>query len=177
MPRWMLPLTLAVSLLSACADPTPTSPAGGASSGAVDERRVGVYSSVIEELVGTEGFEWRRVYVVTELCDDPALPEPGTGGCDDRLSEADQRWLLERLDIDGLRFIDDPTPLYDDRWMQGPPRDVVLTLGPIVVRGDGVRVGASYGCGGLCGSGSTYVLEPKGDGWSVVGRRGPMWIA
>ena len=76
-----------------------------------------------------------------------------------------------------MRFIEDPTPLYDDRWMQGPPRDIVVTLGPIVERGDEVRVGASYGCGGLCGAGSTYVLERRADTWSVVGRRGPMWIA
>ena len=176
MHRSML-LLLAVTVLTACAsppaipvdDPAPT----------VDEQRVGVYASVIEELVGAERLDWRRLYVVTTLCDDPADPEPDpdAAACDDLLSNAEQQALSDRLDGARMRFIEDPTPLYDDRWMQGPPRDIVVTLGPIVERGDEVRVGASYGCGGLCGAGSTYVLERRADTWSVVGRRGPMWIA
>ena len=86
--------------------------------------------------------------------------------------------LRERLGIDGLRFVDDPTPIYEhEGWLTGRPREIVLRLGPIVERDGEVRVGASYGCGGLCGSGTTYVLERRGRQWKVVGQRGMMWIA
>lgn len=169
--------------LAACAEATTPSPADGSSASvtptpAVSERRVDVYGALIPELVGSEGMEWRRVYVVTSLCTDPTeLVGDDTKDCDDLISEAEQQVLRERLAIEDLRFIDDPTSLYDDDWFQGPPNEVVVTLGPIVERADGIRVGASYGCGGLCGSGSTWVLEERGGRWAVVGTRGPSWIA
>ena len=95
----------------------------------VDQRRVGVYATLVDELAGAESAEWRRVYVVTSLCRDPAAPqETSTAPCDDVLTEAEQAALRGRLGAEHLRFIDDPTTLYDDDWMQGPPRDVVLTL-------------------------------------------------
>ncbi len=122
--------------------------------------------------------DWRRVYVVTSLCTEPGRAVgDDTGGCDDVLSEAEQQALRERLEVENLRFIDDPTPLYDDEWFQGPPNEVVVTLGPIVERAGEVRVGASYGCGGLCGAGNTWVLEERDGTWTVVGTRGPAWIA
>ncbi|MGZ8630919.1 MAG: hypothetical protein ACXWZF_08120 [Actinomycetota bacterium] len=164
--------------LAACADPGTPATDGDATAPApqLDERRLGVYQTLISELVGAEPMEWRRVYILTGLCSDAADPM-GPEACDDSFSEAERTALRERLDIEHLRFIDDPAPLYDDEWMQGPPHEIVLTLGPIVERSGEIRVGASYGCGGLCGSGSTYVLEERGGDWSVVGQRGPMWIA
>jgi hypothetical protein len=177
--RSLIPITLAF-VLAACANASTGAGSGGVAEPppAVDQRRVGVYATLIDELTRAESAEWRRIYVVTTLCRNPAEPEDtSAGSCDDVLTEAEQAALRERLGAEHLRFVDDPTPLYDDSWMQGPPRDVVLTLGPIVERDDEVRVGASYACGGLCGSGTTYVLRPDGDLWSVVGQRGPMWIA
>lgn len=167
--------------LAACADATTPSPADGSSASpptTVDERRVGVYGALIPELVGSEGMQWRHIYVVTNLCGNPADPVAhGTGDCGDVLTETEQQALRERLDLENLRFIDDPEPLYDDGWFQGPPNEVVVTLGPIIERAGGVRVGASYGCGGLCGAGNTWVLEELDEEWSVVGSRGPGWIA
>lgn len=177
--RSLIPITLAF-VLAACANASTGTGSDGvaAPSPAVDPRRVGVYATLIDELTRAESAQWRRVYVVTSLCRDPAaLEETSAAPCGDVLTEAEQAALRERLRGEHLRFVDDPTPLYDDDWLQGPPRDVVLTLGPIVERDDEVRVGASYGCGGLCGSGTTYVLRSDGDVWSVVGQRGPMWIA
>jgi hypothetical protein len=170
-------LALAVSL-AACDDATTPTADGraGSSPPTVDERRVGVYGALITELAGEEPIGWRHVYVVTHLCENASEPmEPKR--CDDVLSEAERAALRSRLDDMRLRFIDDPTELYDDPWLQGPPRDVVIRLGPIVERAGEVRVGASYGCGGLCGGGTTYVLEEDEDSWSVVGQRGGMWIA
>jgi hypothetical protein len=176
--RSLIPSVLAIVLAGCANASTGGSHGSAAPSPAVDQRRVGVYATLIDELAGAESAEWRRVYVVTSLCRDPAAPqESATAACDDVLTEAEQAALRGRLGAEGLRFIDDATSLYDDDWMQGPPRDVVLTLGPIVEHDDEVRVGASYACGGLCGSGTTYVLRPDGDRWSVVGQRGPMWIA
>ena len=179
--RRMLVFTILALALVACSDAAPPPTGGSGTTGGtptpeLDEQRLGVYSALIEELVGAEPMDWRRVYVLTGLCADAADPM-GPKACDDSLSEAERAALRERLAIERLRFIDDPTPLYDDDWMQGPPREIVLTLGPIVERAGEIRVGASYGCGGLCGSGTTYVLEESEGDWSVVGQRGPMWIA
>ena len=177
MRRIAVIVALTVSLV-ACNDAATPSSDGGTTSPppALDERRVGVYGSLITELSGEEPIGWRHVYVVTRLCENASEPmEPKR--CDDLLSEAERTALRERLGGMSLRFIDDPTPLYDDRWLQGPPRDVVIRLGPIVERAGEVRVGASYGCGGLCGGGTTYVLEEADGSWSVVGQRGGMWIA
>ena len=177
--RSFIPTVVAIAL-AACANASTGAGSGGSSdpSPAVDQRRIGVYATLIDELAAAESAEWRRIYVVTSLCKDPAaLEESSAAPCDDLLTGAEQAALRERLGADRLRFIDDPTPLYDGAWMQGPPRDVVLTLGPIVEHDDEVRVGASHACGGLCGSGTTYVLQPDGDLWTVVGQRGPMWIA
>ena len=177
--RSLIPTVFAIAL-AGCANASTGSGSSGSAEPPppVDQRRLGVYATLIDELAGAESAEWRRVYVVTSLCRDPAAPqESSTAPCDDVLTEAEQAALRGRLGAEHLRFIDDPATLYDDDWMQGPPRDVVLTLGPIVEHDDEVRVGASYACGGLCGSGTTYVLQSDGDLWSVVGQRGPMWIA
>jgi hypothetical protein len=63
--------------------------------------------------------------------------------------------------------------------MSGPPETLVLRLGTIVDHGAGVEVGGSFGCGGLCGSGSTYLLEEAETGgtWEVIGTTGVTWIA
>jgi len=169
-----------VLALAACTDPSPTQ--GGSSSiplpsPEVDEERLGVYSALIAELSGAESGDWHRVYVVTGLCDDAAEPS-SPKGCEDSLSAAEQAALRDRLGIDGLRFVDDPTPIYEhEGWFGGRPTEIVVRLGPIAERDGEVRVGASYGCGGLCGSGTTYVLERRGQAWKVVGQRGGMWIA
>jgi hypothetical protein len=169
-----------VLLLAACADATEPPAADGGSTPPppeIDERKVGVYGALIPELVSSEGMDWRRVYVVTGLCTDPTdVVGEGSKHCDDVLSEADQRALREQLDLENLRFIDDPTVLYDDDWFQGVPNEIVVTLGPIVERADEVKVGASYGCGGLCGAGNTWKLEERDGAWTVVGTR-PAWIA
>ena len=179
--RRMLVFTLlalaAIRVLRPRAAPTGSSgTTGGTPAPELDEQRLGVYSALIEELVGrADGLA--RVYVLTGLCADAADPM-GPKACDDSLSEAERAALRERLAIEHLRFIDDPTPLYDDDWMQGRRGEIVSSRSGRSWS-EPVRSGsgASYGCGGLCGSGDMYVLEESGGDWSVVGQRGPMWIA
>jgi hypothetical protein len=163
------------SFLTACAERS------GPAAPTFDERRLGVYEALTRELVGSEdldGSRWERVVIVSELCANAgAADEPD--GCEDALAADEQVELARRLDglADRIEFIEDPTPLYDDAWFEGDQRLIVVHLGTIVPTGDGVRVGGSYGCGGLCSSGTTYLLERRADGWKVVGTEGVAWIA
>ena len=110
MRRIAVIVALTVSLV-ACNDAATPSSDGGTTSPppALDERRVGVYGSLITELSGEEPIGWRHVYVVTRLCENASEPmEPKR--CDDLLSEAERTALRERLGGMSLRFIDDPGP-------------------------------------------------------------------
>jgi hypothetical protein len=171
-------LTIFALLLAACAnDPVPGS-AAGSPEPQLDETRLGIYESMARELVGVERIEWKKIVIVSKLCANAGGAE-GPEGCDDALSSAEQDELARRLGDLGTKvtFVEDPTPLYDDGWMTGPPEILVLRLGTITERGDGVQLGGSYGCGGLCGGGTTYLLEQTADGWEVVGTTGTAWIA
>jgi hypothetical protein len=170
-------LVLAVTL-AACADPPAPAPAGGDPEPQLDERRLAIYEVLIRELAGAEdlgdGDTWERVVIVSKLCENAAEPFPPEG-CDDELSEAEQVELAQRLERVGstVTFVNDPTPIDD----VSAPGSVVVRVGPIAPYGDGVEVGGSYVCGGLCGSGTTYLLEESAGGWEVVGNTGSAWIA
>lgn len=171
-------LTIFALVLAACADDPAPGPASGPAEPQLDQTRMGIYESLARELVGAEKVEWKKIVIVSELCANAGGAE-GPEGCDDSLGAAEQDELAQRLGDLGPRisFVEDPTPLYDEAWMTGPPETLVLRLGTITDRRDGVEVGGSYGCGGLCGGGTTYLLEEKTDGWEVVGTTGPVWIA
>jgi hypothetical protein len=171
-------LAIFALVLSACADDPAPGPASGPAEPQLDQTRMGIYESLARELVGAEKVEWKKIVIVSELCANAGGAE-GPEGCDDSLGAAEQDELAQRLGDLGPRisFVEDPTPLYDEAWMTGPPETLVLRLGTITDRGDGVEVGGTYGCGGLCGGGTTYLLEEKTDGWEVVGTTGPVWIA
>jgi hypothetical protein len=171
-------LTILALVLAACADDPAPGPATGPAKPQLDQTRMGIYESLARELVGTEKIEWKKMVIVSKLCDNAGDAE-GPKGCDDALSVAEQNDLAQRLGDLGpsVTFVEDPTPLYDDEWMSGPPETIVLRLGTITESGDGVEVGGSYGCGGLCGGGTTYLLEEKTGGWEVTGTTGTAWIA
>ena len=173
-------LTIFALVLAACADKPAPRPASGPAEPQVDQTRMGIYESLSRELVGAEKADWEKIVIVSKLCANAGGAE-GPKGCDDALSAAEQAELAQRLGDLGppITFTEDPTPLYDEEWMSGPPEIMVLRLGTITDRGAGVEVGGSYGCGGLCGGGTTYLLEETataGD-WEVTGTTGPAWIA
>jgi hypothetical protein len=134
---------------------------------------------MIRELAGAEGPSWERIFVVTQICANAGDATEPTG-CSEALSPTDQLALADALPqlSERLRFIDDPSRLYSDAWFEGTgPSTVVIRVGPVVWTAGGAEVGASYGCGGLCGSGTTYRLETSSDGWTVTDTTGPTWIA
>jgi hypothetical protein len=173
-------LTIFALILAACADKPAPGPASGPAEPQLDQTRMGVYEGLARELVGTEKIEWKKIVIVSELCANAGGAEEPKG-CDDSLTAAEQNDLSQRLADLGppISFVEDPTPLYDDEWMSGAPETIVLRLGTITDHGAGVEVGGSFGCGGLCGSGTTYLLEETataGD-WEVTGTTGTAWIA
>jgi hypothetical protein len=185
MRRTALLLLVSVVLVACAEDPPPTGsgPTGPASWPApsaepIEAARIDIYESLARELVGAEAVEWKRIVIVSELCENAGEPRQ-MRGCDDILSTAEQDELAGRLDdlAPTISFTEDPTSLYDEEWFNGAPEIIVLRLGTIEEKDDGVEVGGSFGCGGLCGSGTTYLLERTDDGWEVVGTTGPGWIA
>jgi hypothetical protein len=171
-------LTILALALAACADEPAPGPASGPAEPQLDETRMGIYESLARELVGTEQIEWKKIVIVSKLCANAGGAETPKG-CDDALTAAERTDLAQRLGDLGppIAFVEDPTPLYDDEWMSGAPETIVLRLGTIADHGAGVEVGGSFGCGGLCGSGSTYLLEERAGSWEVTGTTGSTWIA
>jgi hypothetical protein len=173
MRRPLLPAVV-LFLLAACADPMPP----GAGGPDADTTRLDVYETVVRHLAGQEPFEWNEVVIVRSICANAGEPAEHTD-CTEEFATQDESALLGRL-VDlapTVRFVDDPTPMFDDDWMQGEPAAIVMWLGPIEEKGDEVHVGGSFGCGGLCGSGTTWVLHERAEGWKVTGSVGGTWIA
>jgi hypothetical protein len=72
--------------------------------------------------------------------------------------------------IDSL--VDVPVDPADGRIAQG--EGIVITLGNIHPQKDNsVQLPFFMTCGGLCGIGKTYTLNPLGDAWQVTGSVGP----
>ena len=173
MRRSLLFVFVGALMLSACADPAP--PSAGPDPGVT---RLDVYEATVCHLAGQESFDWTEVVIVRGICANAGEPAEHTD-CESAFSPDDESALRGRL-VDlapKVRFVDDPTPMFDDDWMQGEPDRIVLWLGPIDEQGDEVHVGGSFGCGGLCGSGTTWVLREKPEGWKVTGSTGGTWIA
>jgi hypothetical protein len=176
MRRFLLLAAAVGSLIfAACADPAAP---GAGGSPEPDATHLEVYETMVRHLAGQEQIQWSEVVIVRGICANAGEPAEHTG-CDEEFSASDEEAMLGRLaDLaPTVRFVDDPTPMFDEDWMQGEPDRIVLWLGPIEDKGDEIQVGGSFGCGGLCGSGSTWVLREKADGWKVTGSTGSMWIA
>lgn len=175
MRRSLLLAVVGALILGACAD--PAAPRGG---GAPDPdiTRLDVYETMVRHLAGQEHFAWTEVVIVRGICANAGEPAEHNR-CDTEFTADDETALLSRLTnlAPTVRFVNDPTRLFDKDWFEGEPDQIVLWLGPIVDRGDELHVGGSFGCGGLCGSGSTWVLREETDGWQVTGSTGGTWIA
>lgn len=154
---------LCVLWLSACADPQvagdadPTSP----SSATAALGRADAYEALIRYLADPER---EPIYVSPRLCFQ--LMEPDMS-CPDHLSPAEQAELSQRLaDLGHVRFTSEdghgPEPGKDEPYQ-------LITLGPVQEKPDGLRVEGGTVCGGLCGTGSVYILVASDDGYTVTG--------
>jgi hypothetical protein len=149
-----------------------TTPVGDAlstpTSGGPD--RVGVYAALIRFLVASPDTEGR---IGSDIHVDPTLCSIDHSNCKDRLSDEEQTAIASQLgDLGTVRFI--------EGFSDGDPTKILL--GPIDETADGTRVEGGSICGGLCGTGGTYIVEPttSGDpGYVVTGidRSYGTWIA
>ena len=150
------------------------------------ERTSAIYAAVIRQLLTKdaylrEGRPFERVFVVrTE-----GEPSVGTESPLRPFSSAVERAILEALrDLPPVRFVADlDTAVMNEKSCRGlgvTRGGVLVSLGPITdARGEAVTV-ASFlvsGCLGKNGQWLTYVLEPRGSGWRVVGPKGPVAIS
>lgn len=122
----------------------------------VTDQRLGVYEAMIRRLADPRGS--KPIYVSAQLCSMLGGDRP----CD-RISKAEQQELITRLgDLGTIEF-----------WREGESalngRYPVILLGPIIEKPDGPRVEGGSVCGGLCGSGSMYIVVPTDTGFEVTG--------
>jgi hypothetical protein len=156
-------LVMVAVLLAACANP-PVVPSGGDESPSPTPSetspRVAIYETMIRHLVDPKGAQ--SIYVVTKVC---GMLLKAKTECPDPLSIEEQEALLPMLDDLGdiqFRNEDDPPLPFDE-----PIQEILL--GPIVDKPDGLRVEGGSVCGGLCGTGSVYVLVETEIGYEVTG--------
>lgn len=164
--------------LAACANPAVPGSGGTPGTPEPDTTRLDVYETMIRHLAAQEAFSWNQIVVVRGICANAGSPMEKKG-CGETFTAGEEAALIERLADVGskVRFVEDPTPLFDDDWFQGEPDRIVVWLGPIEDEGGELHVGGSFGCGGLCGSGATWILREQGAGWKVTGSTGSTWIA
>jgi hypothetical protein len=187
-------LIAAVALaLSACGsvseqDDRPQATGAGSAGGpAKIERDADIYAAVVRQLVtkdhtfGRAPSPFTHVYIVDGVvadASDPRMPayldvrRPFAPAAKSRMRDS-----LE--DLPPIEFVADPRGVVVDR--SDCPRvradGVLLSLGPISGGARRVTVpnGLFFAC--LGGQWLTYVLEPRGDAWTVVGTKGPVAIS
>lgn len=130
--------------------PTPSS---------ASDDRISAYEALIRYLADRNLSG--SIYVSADLCSMLAhTPGPS---CSDRLTHAEQRELAARLEDLGKVIFQTDTDGRRNRLPQ-------ILLGPIIEESDGLRIEGGSVCGGLCGSGAMYKLEPTDMGYRVAGR-------
>jgi hypothetical protein len=151
------------------------------------ERTSAIYAAVIRQLVtkdhflGEEPTPFERVFVVRTA----GNPYVRTESPPRPVSSAVERGIVEALrDLPPVSLVADPdTVIVDEKSCRGPAvrrGGLLISLGPIATaRREAVTV-ASFlvsGCLGKNGQWLTYVLEPAGGSWRVVGTQGPIAIS
>jgi hypothetical protein len=163
MRRIPFALVIVAVLLAACAEPSLLPGGGGSSPSPTPSEtspRVAIYETMIRHLVDPKGAQ--PIYVMTKVCG--MLMKPETE-CPDPLSIEEQEALLPRLaDLGDVQFRDEHDPPLP---MDEPIQEILL--GPIVHKLDGLRVEGGSVCGGLCGTGSVFVLVETEGGYEVTG--------
>jgi hypothetical protein len=142
----------------------PASPTPSASDAIA--RQADIYAAIIGD-----GERFGDLLVVDRVCAD-ADGMAASHGCAP-MDPALQQALTGRLGR--VTFIHDPAPIQERLISKGGV--IIYRFGPVSGSGDRVEVPASYWCGGLCGAGSTHVVELVNGTWSVTGSVGAGWIS
>jgi hypothetical protein len=163
MNRTSFGLVVVAVLLAACAEPSLAPGGGGSSPSPTPSEtspRVAIYETMIRYLVDPKGAQ--PIYVNTKVC---GMLMKSKTECPDPLSIEEQEALLPMLgDLGDIQFRneDDPPLPFDE-----PIQEILL--GPIVEKPDGLLVEGGSVCGGLCGTGSVFVLVETTGGYEVTG--------
>ncbi len=158
----VLVLVLAVAAVACGRNLEPAAPGDGGDG--VDQRKIAIYEAVIRAQVE---FKEDPVYIYTRLCEKAGDPG-GKQDCPDALSPEEQDALLTALsDYSPLAFVSETGDITDR--ILGGEGGQLIHLGPIAEVDGRIQVPGSHYCGGLCGGGSTWVVEETAEGWEVTG--------
>ncbi len=159
---------VAVMLLAvataACGRNVVHNPSPAAGSAGVDQRKIAIYEAVVRSQ--TE-FKQDPVYIYVKLCEDAGGAGSPTD-CSGALSPEEQDALAAALsDYSSLAFVSEIGDI-TEHIFKGEGGQLIR-LGPIAEVGGRIQVPGSHYCGGLCGGGSTWVVEDTTEGWKVAG--------
>lgn len=107
-----------------------------------------------------------RTHICTTVAQAPAGQE-----CDDGIIPPDVQQAVVTSLGDAVRFADDPP------FPRDPGDSTIVVFGELVLTGDQAELGMEYGCGPLCGQGSTLLLDRSDGAWTVTGASGSGWIS
>jgi hypothetical protein len=144
-----------------------------------------IYAAVIRQLYEVDNsFEqppnWPYLYILSET--DDSIAGLGEVEPSETIPPAAQAAITDLLadlpaEITWIESWDD-APIEEEGGAVRAGDGVIVTLGNIhPTDEDTVEVPSGLYCGGLCGTGMTYVVEREGDAWVVMGVTGPVWIS
>jgi hypothetical protein len=131
--------------------------------------RLDVYEAVIRHLARfAPPPPWTEAVIAKAICAN-AGAATAHAGCEDQFRPEDEAALIARLaDLAPVvRFAAGVANQWDVKWA-GEQAGVVIWLGPIMEGATHVRIAASVACGGVCGTGATWTVEHRPEGWTVT---------
>jgi hypothetical protein len=145
------------------------------------DRDVAVYAAVIRHMTTEQGQAsgYPVIYVLDGV--DPGAADPDAGDGPLRpIPEETQAAITEALaDVGRIEFVADRASVIGPQ-SQGARVEgggILITLGPIRGGGDRVRVPASSYLANLAASWQTWVVDWRGEAWTVTGTTGPIAVS
>lgn len=171
------------AVMEPAASPTEeAAPSGGVPA---EPDAAAIYAAVVRQLYEVDHtFEqppnWPFVYILTET--DDSIAGLGEIGPSEKIPQATQAAIADGLadlpaEITWVESWND-VPIEENSGAVRDGDGVIVTLGNIhPTEASAVEVPSGLYCGGLCGTGMTYVVERQGEAWVVTGITGPVWIS
>jgi hypothetical protein len=165
---------------------TPAGEDAAPEEAAAEADAAAIYAAVVRQLYEVDhSFDqppnWPYLYILGET--DDSIAGLGEIGASESIPPAAQEAITEMLadlpaEITWVESWDD-VPVEEEGGAVREGNGVIFTLGNIHPTDDEdtVEVPSGLYCGGLCGTGMTYIVERQGDMWVVTGVTGPVWIS